>query len=44
MLQDDGAPVITRVNPQRHARYGYGDSVRYNYYSDYADAEISARV
>ncbi len=45
MLRADGATVvgavITRVNPRQHARYGYGDSVRYHYYSDYTEPEIS---
>jgi hypothetical protein len=33
--------VITRVNPRRHARYGYGDSVYYYYYSDYQEVEAT---
>jgi Mrp family chromosome partitioning ATPase len=46
LLQVEGANVagaiITRVNPRRHARYGYGDSAYYYYYSDYAEPGTSA--
>jgi succinoglycan biosynthesis transport protein ExoP len=47
-LQAEGAnvagAVITRVNPRRHARYGYGDSVYYYYYSDYQEVEASGNT
>jgi polysaccharide biosynthesis transport protein len=45
-LQAEGAniagAVVTRVNPRRHARYGYSDSVYYYYYGDYTETEASA--
>jgi polysaccharide biosynthesis transport protein len=47
-LRADGAnvvgAVISRVNPKKHARYGYSDSAYYYYYSDYAEGEIPAQA
>jgi succinoglycan biosynthesis transport protein ExoP len=48
MLEADGASVIgaviTRVNTRQYARYGYRDSLRYNYYGEYGEPATTGDV
>lgn len=46
LLEADGAgvtgAVITRVDPRRHARYGYSDAAYYAYHTEYAESKATA--